>query len=116
MADIGAVHMRGHDAPFEERRIKQAALQPGGRSMGHMLLTGGGGTFECTIVDLSLSGASLATTARFRVGTSVQVEHMPAVVTRHHKTGLAVSFVSSVDLGALAHRFGLTRLASLMGC
>ncbi len=49
--------------------------------------------FECTLLDISLSGASLETSVKPEVGTRVVVGKQNAIVRRHHDRGVGVQFL-----------------------
>lgn len=51
-----------------------------------------GDTVPCEVIDLSLSGVSLKTDTKPRVGETVVVGQMSGRVVRHHDTGIAVEF------------------------
>ena len=48
---------------------------------------------ECTLLDISLSGASLETSVRPEVGSQVLVGKQNAIVRRHHDQGIGVQFL-----------------------
>lgn len=48
---------------------------------------------ECTLLDISLSGASLETSVRPEVGSKVIVGKQHAIVRRHHDRGVGVQFL-----------------------
>lgn len=48
---------------------------------------------ECTLLDISLSGASLETLIKPEVGTQVVVGKQNAIVRRHHDRGVGVQFL-----------------------
>lgn len=51
-----------------------------------------GDTVPCEVIDLSLSGVSLKTDTKPRIGETVLVGQMSGRVVRHHDTGIAVEF------------------------
>ena len=51
-----------------------------------------GREIECTVIDMSLSGASLEVNAYPPIGSIVQIGRMRGHVVRHHPTGIAVKF------------------------
>jgi len=59
-----------------------------------------------TILDLSISGASIATEARPAVGTELQLGKLRGKVVRHHAEGLAVQFLDIQNPDALRKYFG----------
>jgi len=60
----------------------------------------------CQVLDVSLSGASVGTTARPRVGARVILGKLRAQVMRHHETGIGVEFVDIQEPEALRRHFG----------
>jgi hypothetical protein len=48
---------------------------------------------NCEVLDLSLSGVSLATEARPPIGEFVLIGQMAGRVARHHETGIGIEFV-----------------------
>lgn len=60
----------------------------------------------CDLVDVSISGASLATAARPTIGTVVKLGNLNARVVRHHDRGIAVEFVDVQNPNALRRYFG----------
>lgn len=51
-----------------------------------------GSEVECELIDVSVSGASLATTWRPAVGSIVTVGRQSATVRRHHRNGIGIEF------------------------
>ena len=51
-----------------------------------------GQALRCKIIDVSLSGAALATTARPALGSPITIGRMRARVVRHFPEGIAVEF------------------------
>lgn len=49
-------------------------------------------TLEVQVIDVSLSGANIATQARPPLGAQVQLGKLPAEVVRHHERGIGVRF------------------------
>ncbi len=60
---------------------------------------------RCRVLDLSISGAALATEARPPVGTPVALGHIGARVIRHTDDGIAVAFQFVQDEADLRARF-----------
>ena len=58
----------------------------------HQFVLPSGQTRDCEIVDIALSGASLRTDVRPPVGETITFGKTTAVVVRHTKSGIAVSF------------------------
>ena len=56
---------------------------------------------DVDVIDISASGASLATTARPPLGALVMLGTIKALVKRHHETGIALQFFESQDLNQL---------------
>lgn len=72
----------------EDRRHKRIELQnPRSR-----LTLPDGSAVECRVVDVSLSGAAVATKLKLPVGSPVHLGRTPARVVRHLDTGLALEF------------------------
>lgn len=53
-----------------------------------------GVTVPVNVIDFSMSGASIATTARPPIGQSVQVGKLKGKVVRHHAEGIGIEFQS----------------------
>jgi hypothetical protein len=62
-------------------------------------------TVTCRVLDISISGASIATTARPAIGSEVILGKLNAVVVRHHSEGLGVRFVNIQNPAALPFCF-----------
>lgn len=60
---------------------------------------------DVDVIDISVSGASLATTARPPLGTLVMLGTIKALVQRHHETGVALQFFETQDLNQLRQQF-----------
>lgn len=58
---------------------------------------GEGQVVECTLLDISSSGASLGTLIRPEVGTEVVVGKQNAIVRRHHNHGIGVQFLQDYE-------------------
>jgi len=54
-----------------------------------------GEVVRCEVLDLSLSGLSLKTDAKPRIGEIVVIGQMSGRVARHHETGIAVEFAGA---------------------
>ena len=61
---------------------------------------------SCKILDVSISGASVATDARPVPGQVVHLGKLRARVVRHHETGLALEFLDVQNPSALRRYFG----------
>jgi hypothetical protein len=92
-----------HEIPsIDARRHERIATPP--RSM--PLKLDDGLTIECRVLDFSLSGAAVETTARPRLGTEVILGKLRARVIRHHETGLGLQFLDVQQPEALRRYFG----------
>jgi hypothetical protein len=60
----------------------------------------------CRILDVSISGASVATPARPVIGTEVLLGKLRARVVRHHAQGFGVQFIDIQNPTALRRYFG----------
>ncbi len=58
------------------------------------------------IIDVSLSGANIATEIRPPIGTEVQLGKLRAKVMRHHERGIGVRFLDIQEPDALKRSFG----------
>lgn len=65
-----------------------------------------GVTVKCQLIDVSLSGASIATEARPPVGSEIMVGKLRARVMRHHERGIGVRFVDIQEHEAIRRHFG----------
>lgn len=65
-----------------------------------------GSVHNCRVIDVSLSGASVACAIKPAVGTMVVLGRMRGRVVRHHEQGLALQFVELQDPDSLARTFG----------
>jgi hypothetical protein len=65
-----------------------------------------GSVHNCRVIDVSLSGASIACPTKPPVGTMVILGRMRGRVVRHHDLGLALQFVELQDPDSLARTFG----------
>lgn len=65
-----------------------------------------GTTVDCRVLDVSLSGASIGTDARPRVGEEVMLGKLRCKVVRYHDRGLGVQFLDIPDPEALRRYFG----------
>lgn len=61
---------------------------------------------RCNLIDVSLSGASIATEARPPIGTEVVLGKLRARVMRHHDRGIGVRFLDIQEPDALRRSFG----------
>lgn len=56
---------------------------------------------DTDVIDLSASGANLATPARPPIGALVMLGNVKALVRRHHETGIALQFIETQDVDQL---------------
>ena len=61
---------------------------------------------SCRVLDVSISGASIATPARPELGTEVLLGKLRARVVRHHPEGFGVQFLDTQNTTALRRYFG----------
>ena len=60
----------------------------------------------CRVLDVSISGASIATPARPEIGTEVMLGKLRGRVVRHHSHGFGVQFIDIQNPTALRRSFG----------
>ncbi|MEQ1695783.1 MAG: PilZ domain-containing protein [Hyphomicrobiaceae bacterium] len=65
-----------------------------------------GGYIPCLILDVSLSGASLACKARPELGDEVWLSRLRARVVRHHLEGIGIQFMEVLDAQDMQAHFG----------
>ena len=70
------------------------------------LILPNGEAYECRVIDVSLSGASIASIVKPPIGTNVVLGRMRGQVVRHHDKGLAIQFADLQDPDSLARSFG----------
>jgi hypothetical protein len=61
---------------------------------------------DCRVLDVSISGASVATSARPEIGTEVTLGKLRARVVRHHPEGIGLRFLDIQNPTALRRYFG----------
>lgn len=61
---------------------------------------------DCDAIDVSISGASLATDQRPELGTELTVGKLRARVVRHHERGFGVAFLDIQQVEAIRRYFG----------
>jgi len=61
---------------------------------------------QVEVVDVSMSGASIATEARPEIGLEVQLGRLRGRVVRHHDRGIAIQFLDIQNPTALRRYFG----------
>jgi hypothetical protein len=67
------------------------------RGASSKLILPNGEVFDCRVIDVSLSGASIASEVRPRIGTEVVLGRMRGRVVRHHEHGVAIQFAELQD-------------------
>ena len=87
---------------IDARRHERVAPQNSQQS----LVLAEGLTISCTVLDFSISGASVATPARPVLGTEVKLGNLRARVVRHHDHGIGVQFLDVQNPTALRRYFG----------
>lgn len=95
--EFGTLEDRRHDRLIPERPQSHITL-PDGRS------------YNCVVIDMSLSGAAVAMEVRPALGTNVVLGKMRAKIIRHLENGVAVEFLDTQDTVALADHFGIKDL------
>jgi hypothetical protein len=65
-----------------------------------------GVVLPCRVIDISISGASIATSSRPTVGTEIMLGPMRAKVMRHHAQGIGVQFMDVQHDYVLRRHFG----------
>ena len=70
------------------------------------LILPNGEVHPCRIIDVSLSGASVACTVKPPIDTVVILGRMRGRVVRHHDQGIALKFVELQDPDSIARSFG----------
>lgn len=65
-----------------------------------------GQVYPCRVIDISLSGASIATRLRPDIDSLVILARHRGRVVRHHDEGFAIQFVELQDPDSLARTFG----------
>jgi hypothetical protein len=64
-----------------------------------------GTSFECPVLDVSHSGASIAISARPSIGSEVILQGKRATVVRHHDDGIGVEFINQQEDAAAFERY-----------
>ena len=70
------------------------------------LIMPNGDVHNCRVIDVSLSGASVACTVKPPLGTMVILGRMRGRVVRYHELGIALQFIALQDPDSLARTFG----------
>jgi hypothetical protein len=91
--ELGDIEERVHE------RLAPAATQSS-------LQLAEGIVLNCRVLDVSISGASIATSARPEIGTEITLGKLRARVVRHHAEGFGVRFVDIQNPSALRRTFG----------
>ncbi|HEU4377596.1 MAG TPA: PilZ domain-containing protein [Hyphomicrobiaceae bacterium] len=86
-----------------EERVHERIALPSSHSTLHLP---GGNTLDCRVLDISISGASIATSARPEIGTEVMLGKLRGRVMRHHGEGIGVRFIDIQNPAALRRYFG----------
>jgi c-di-GMP-binding flagellar brake protein YcgR len=71
-----------------------------------MIQFGDNAPLTCRLLDISISGASIASTLRPPMGTDVTLGRLRARVVRHHAHGFGVEFMDLQNAAALRRHFG----------
>jgi PilZ domain len=90
---LGLMEERGHDRSVP-RREESKLILPDGEAV------------DCRVIDVSLSGASIAMTHRPPIGTLVVLGRMRGRVIRHHDQGISIQFADLQDPDSIARSFG----------
>lgn len=88
--------------PGEARRHERVAP----RNASSSLKLADGLSIACSVIDVSISGAAIATDARPPLGSEVWLAKLRSRVVRHHDSGIAVRFVDIQQPTALRRYFG----------
>jgi hypothetical protein len=75
------------------------------RNPSSKLILPNGEIYDCRVIDVSLSGASIASDVRPPIGAGVVLGRMRGRVVRHHDKGLAIQFADLQDPDSLARSF-----------
>jgi PilZ domain len=86
----------------DERRYERVAVA----NPSSKLILPNGEVHACKVIDVSLSGASIAINVQPPVNTMVILGRMRGRVVRHHDRGIAVQFAVLQDPDSLARSFG----------
>lgn len=77
-----------------------------GNRMADLHVAGAAVTLPCLVLDVSVSGASLACKTKPDIDTEVRLMGLRARVVRHHHEGVGVQFVDVLDLDTVQSYFG----------
>lgn len=61
----------------------------------------------CTIIDISISGASISIDARPPIGSEVWLGRIRGRILRHHEAGIALNFVETLSETTINQHFGV---------
>ncbi len=89
---LSGIDQRRHDRFSVENRVRTLVLD-------------GGETFDCEVIDVSISGASLRMEARPTIGSELTLGRLRARVVRHHEHGIGVQFLDIQEPKALRRHF-----------
>jgi len=64
-----------------------------------------GSIVQVHVIDISISGASVAMKERPPVGSTVIIDNLPAEVVRHHARGIGVEFAQIQEFEAIRNQF-----------
>jgi len=92
-----------HELSAVDRRLHERAMP---RNPTSSLSLENGATLPCQIIDVSISGASIATHARPPLDAEVMLGKLRSRVVRHHDHGIAVRFLDVQQPTALRRYFG----------
>jgi hypothetical protein len=70
------------------------------------LILSNGDVFDCRVIDVSLSGASIALETKPPLRVEVILGRMRGRIVRHHETGVAIKFAELQDPDSIARSFG----------
>lgn len=93
---------RGDISGIDARRHERIAVA----NKSSTLKLADGTSVNCRVLDVSLSGASVATEARPLVGSQVMFGKLRCRVMRYHERGIGVQFLDIQDPEALRRYFG----------
>lgn len=89
---LGLTEERGHDRVAPRNPLSKLIL-PNGKAR------------ECRVIDVSLSGASIAIDVKPPLGTVVLLGRMRGEIVRHHENGVGIKFARLQDPDSLARSF-----------
>lgn len=92
-----------HEQPGIENRRHERLAPPNNTQT---LTLGEGLVVSCEVQDMSISGASIVTSARPPLGAELKLGNLKARVVRHHDRGVAVEFCDVQNPNALRRYFG----------